>query len=302
MGLRLPAFSGLSALHAIARLGTLSAAANDLNVSQPAISRRIAALEEDLGCKLFDRTSRPLALTPQGQDLAETLANSLGQIEATVDRLRKASAKPTVSISGPSGFISFWLIPQLPALSEAFSDVNVRVMTKELGMNMRPGDIDIQFTTPSALRDDAAFEIRKVMGEQVIAAASPWYISQHGMPQQLGDMRNHVLLSMENNTSWYDWPRWFKQQGQKWPSPKREVEFSAYSILVGALLAGQGIGLAWSGLLDSFFESGALVQLGDYTVSSERGYFLSLRDAERANDTVRDMAAWIAETCASNAI
>jgi len=290
MSSRLPAFSGLSALHAVARCGTLSAAAQALNVSQPAISRRIAGLEADLGCTLFDRGSRPLALTVQGQELAATLATSLGQIETTVEHLRRASAEPTISISGPSGFIAFWLIPRLPALSDAFDGVNVRVMTLENDMNTRAGDIDIRFM---ARREDGSVA-RKIIGEQVIAAASPWYLSQRGTPDDLATLDAHVLLSLEDNRTWYDWPRWFGRLGMPKPKARREMEFSSYSILVGALLGGQGIGLAWSGLLDSFFDSGALVRVGDYTVESERGYFLSLRDGDRASPVVQEMAEWIA--------
>jgi DNA-binding transcriptional LysR family regulator len=296
---RLPPFSGLSALHATARYGTLSAAAHELNVSQPAISRRIAALEDHLGCSLFDRGYRPLKLTPQGQELANTLATSFGQIEATAERLRRASSKPTVSISGPSGFMAFWLIPHLPALAEEFKEINIRVISKENNMDVRPGDIDIRFSTPAALAKDGCSLAKKILGEQVIAAASPLYVSQHGSPDTLEDFRIHALLSMEGNISWYDWPSWFAQLGLSKLTPKREVEFSSYSMLVGALLAGQGLGLAWSGLLNDFFESGALIQIGDHQMSSERGYFLSLRDAEKADQNVRNMATWITDTCAN---
>jgi LysR family glycine cleavage system transcriptional activator len=298
MSVHLPPFSGLSALHATVRCGTLSAAAHELNVSQPAISRRIAALEDHLGCFLFDRGSRPLKLTPQGQELANTLATSFGQIEAIAERLRRASSKPTISISGPSGFLAFWLIPHLPLLTEEFSEINVRVISKENNMNVRPGDIDIRFSTPADLAKNNFSLARKILGEKVIAAASPFYASQHGTPDTLEDFRLHALLSMEGNSSWYDWPSWLAQLGLPKLQSKREVEFSSYSMLVSALLAGQGLGLAWSGLLDEFFESGALIQIGSHQVSSERGYFLSLRDAEKADQKVRNMAMWIADTCA----
>lgn len=225
---RLPPFSGLTALHATACHGTLSAAAQDLNVSQPAISRRIAALEADLGCTLFDRGSRPLKLTKQGQDLAATLASSFGQIEAAVDRLRRASSAPSVSISGPSGFIAFWLIPQLPALAEAFNGIDVRIISQENDALVRPGDIDIRFSTPKALANDEQYAARKILGERVIAAASPLYLAQHGTPASLADLRDHVLLSMEGNTTWYDWPRWFAQLDQPVLNSRRNVEFSSY--------------------------------------------------------------------------
>lgn len=100
----LPAFSGLTAFYAAAREGSLTAAARVLNVSQPAVSRRIAALEFDLGCALFDRGHKPVRLTRQGRDLLKALHDGFGQIENAVAQISTVFARPGGHGVGPVGF------------------------------------------------------------------------------------------------------------------------------------------------------------------------------------------------------
>ena len=97
--MRLPSFSNLVAFDAVARRGTLSRAAEELNVSQPAISRRLAALEADIGKTLFDRRTKPLTLTAEGAELFEVLRSSLRRLEGVISRLRGAQDSNTVTIS-----------------------------------------------------------------------------------------------------------------------------------------------------------------------------------------------------------
>ena len=77
--------------------------------------------------------------------------------------MRRASSKHTISISGPSGFLAFWLIPHLALLTEEFSEINVRVISKENNMNVRPGDIDIRFSTPADLAKNGFSLARKIL-------------------------------------------------------------------------------------------------------------------------------------------
>ena len=139
------------------------------------------------------------------------------------------------------------MIPHLPSLTEEFSDINVRVISKENDMNVRPGDIDIRFSTPVDLVKNGFSLARKILGEQVIAAASSFYVSQHGTPDRLEDFRIHALLSMGGNSSWYDWPSWLAQLGLPKLKSKHEVEFSSYSMLVSfACRSRSWLSLVWS--------------------------------------------------------
>ncbi|MBY6068789.1 LysR family transcriptional regulator [Leisingera aquaemixtae] len=292
---RLPSFSGLTAFYAAARHGTLTAAAQELNVSQPAVSRRIAALEADLGCALFDRSRKPVRMTPQGKDLLQALHSGFGQIEASVARLRQSAQGRVVTVSAPAGFVAFWLIPRLGALEDAFPGVTIRILSQEYGEAVRPGDLLIRFGLPET---GAGQELR-LLGDEVFPVASPLYLSRLGMAADRHDFARMTLLTMETARSqWHDWPSWFQEAGLAVPSGARALDFNSYAMLVNAALAGQGVCLAWGGVLDSFLGTGALVRLQGPSASSARGYFASARDGLAAGRDVREILAWITEKAA----
>ncbi|MGB3312987.1 MAG: LysR substrate-binding domain-containing protein [Albidovulum sp.] len=299
METRLPPFSGLTAFHAAVRHGTLTGAARELNVSQPAISRRIAQLEADLGTPLFDRSRKPVQMTEAGREMMAALRAGFDLIEVATDRIRRAAKGRVVTVSGPSGFVAFWLIPRLGELQEAFPGTVIRIISMEQGEAGRPGDVAIRFGAPNRARTD---EI-KILGEEVFAAASPLYLARSPAPITAGDFTGHTLLTMEGTRRfWHDWPSWFEARGAKMPGDIRSLDFNTYAMLVNALLAGQGIGLCWSGLLDTFLEAGALVRLSDQSAASERGYFVALRDGQTVRPEVRGVLAWIAQTGGADAL
>lgn len=284
----LPPFSGLTAFYAAVRFGTLTGAAHALNVSQPAITRRIARLEADLGCALFDRSRKPAILTEEGRELMDVLRSSFDGIGATADRIRLRGTNQVVTVTGPSGFVSFWLIPRLGDLQSALPDTTIRVISSEHDMRDTSGDIRVRFGIAGGAEET------KILGEAVFAAASPIYLSRHAAPADAGGFAGLTLLSMERTRSqWYDWHSWFAATAGRSPPIGRYLHFNSYAMLISAALAGQGVCLCWSGLVDSYLASGALVRLTDLSASSERGYFLSVPRGPAAAAGVAGVADWI---------
>ncbi|MCW9044682.1 MAG: LysR family transcriptional regulator [Pseudopelagicola sp.] len=290
MSVRLPAFSGLVAFYATVRHGTLTGAAQELNVSQPAVSRRISSLEADLGCHLFDRSHKPVRLTEQGRELAQVLRVSFGSIETMVDRLRRGAARRVVTVSAPSGFVGYWLIQQLGDLEEAFPEITIRIISQEYGEPERPGDVAVRFGLP----DGSVAGEERILGDEVFAVASPLYLQRRGLTPGALDFEGLTLLTMEGARShWHDWPSWFEAVGRAMPERVRELDFNSYAHLVNAALAGQGVCLCWAGLLDPFLESGAVVRLGDEVAQSDRGYHIALREGLVARVDARAVYDWI---------
>ncbi|MBE1283576.1 MAG: LysR family transcriptional regulator [Rhodobacteraceae bacterium] len=289
---QLPSFSGLTAFYAAARHGTLTAAAQELNVSQPAVSRRIAALEADLGCNLFDRSRKPVRMTQFGRDLLRALHGGFGQIETAVAQIRQAAQTRVVTVTAPSGFVAFWLIPRLGELEDAFPELSIRIISQEYGEAARPGDVVIRF----GLSSEGVAEEARLLGEEVFPVASPLYLDRRGIDPARPDLSHSTLLTMEAaRTHWHDWPSWFEETGQAMPKTAKVLDFSSYSMVVNAGLAGQGVCLCWDGVLDSFLETGAMVRLGGVGAISARGYFGRMRDGLAAEPEVREILDWIVE-------
>ncbi|QUS36362.1 LysR family transcriptional regulator [Falsirhodobacter algicola] len=280
----------MTAFRAAAFHRTLVKAGASLNVSQPAISRRLKELEQYLGCQLFDRSTKPISLTPDGRELLEALERGFGAIESTLERVRFRTNAPTITVTGPTGFLNYWFMHRLDSFHEAFPRINVKMIDSNANDTAKPGDIDIRFLDPLAAREQGEGGV-PVFDESVFAAASPLYLERTGVSTLNVDAADHVFLSVDAGDRWYSWHTFFGQMGAKAYAPARQFEFNSYSLLVNAMLAGHGIGLAWDGLLDSYFQSGALVRLSDTQVSTRRGYYLFLR--EDADPEAAEVADWI---------
>jgi DNA-binding transcriptional LysR family regulator len=195
-----------------------------------------------------------------------------------------------VTVAGPSGFIAFWLIPQLAALEDAFPDVTIRIMNIENNSQDRSADIIVRFGMP----DDLQAGELKILGEEVFPVASPLYMSKRRIRPPVQEFSGLTLLTMETaRRHWHDWPSWFEAVQEPLPVAPRYVDFNAYSMVVNAALAGQGVCLCWSGLLDDFLAAGALVRLSDKSAKSKRGYLLSARDGLAARKDALAVLAWI---------
>jgi len=289
--IRLPSFSNLIAFDAVARHGSLTRAAEELNVSQPAISRRVAALEGDLGQPLFDRRTKPLTLTPDGRELFEVLRTGLRHLEAVIVRIRGAKESNSMTISAGSGLAAYWLIPRLPEIQAAFPKLVLRISSQSHNHEDDvTGDVQIRFGDGGW----AGTVATKMFDEEVFPVCSPLHLERRRVPFSLDQLKNSRLLDMRvNSQPWYDWQAWFEALHSPPQSNLRVLYFDSYPLVVSAALAGQGVCLCWAGLLDAFLSSGALIRLSSRSVSSPRGYFVT-HDVNLARDApARAIAQWL---------
>jgi DNA-binding transcriptional LysR family regulator len=284
----------LIAFDAIARHGTLTRAAEELNVSQPAISRRLAALEADLGHLLFDRRTKPLALTKSGEELFDVLRSGLSRLETVIRRLRSSADSESVTISAGSGLAAYWLIPRLPEMQSAFPTLRLKIVSQShQHEDDGTGDLQIRFGEGSW----PATEATKMLGEEVFPVCSPLHLGRRKVPFSLDQLEAASLLDMKvENQPWYDWGSWFEAAGTAVNRPPKILYFDSYPLVVSAALAGQGVCLCWAGLLDGFLGSGALVRLSPISIPSPRGYFVTHEVGLPPDAPARAIARWLLDS------
>ncbi|MEL6977257.1 MAG: LysR family transcriptional regulator [Pseudomonadota bacterium] len=293
--IRLPSFADLLAFDAAARHGALTRAAQELNVTQPAISRRIAQLEADIGCRLLDRSVRPIALTPEGQQLFDVLRGSLSRLETVVERLREQEESAAIEISAAPGIAAYWLVPRLNAMQSAFPDTKINVISQPYSAARRAGDIQIRFGDG----EWPGLNVWSIIGETVFPVASPLLFQDRAPPSDIAGITQLTLLSLPPRAgSWYDWPAWLRSVGGAPGAAAsrrlRAMVFDNYVLVVNAALAGQGACLSWDGLLDEFLDSGSLLRLGDAQSTSDQGYFITIAADEPPGSEARAVAEWLA--------
>ncbi|WJS84393.1 LysR substrate-binding domain-containing protein [Paracoccus sp. TOH] len=286
----LPPFSDLLAFNAAARHGSFTRAARELNVTQPAISRRVAALEADLRLKLFDRTTKPTTLTPAGKQLMDALCISLSQLETVVLDLRRQSDSGRISISAAPGFLSFWLVPRLTALRQAFPDLEFSLMTGDHGSGDMLTDIDIRF----GAGDWPGRQSNMVLSETVFAVCSPLFLASRDAPLDMAAILQGPLLDLSDPFNrWYRWSTWLAALKEAPSGKLNTLEFDSYSTLISAALAGHGIALCWSGLLDQYLETGSLLRVSEQSVISDRGYYVTVPYSAARNAKLGQVIAWL---------
>jgi LysR family glycine cleavage system transcriptional activator len=256
----------IRAFEAVARLLSFSAAANELHLTQSAVSRQIRGLEEEVGAALFSRGTRHVELTSAGELLLRTVVPMLDRLDASVRQIRTARGRRHVSVNTFASFASLWLIPRLQAFQRQHPDIDIRVSATEGLSDLDDPDLDLilRYTHP----DTAPSGSQRMFGEIVTPAAgrSLVELARHGQAPPLNtaaDLVHHTLLEEDDHrpsAEYLSWRYWLRMHGQPQLEPSRWLYLNYTYQQIQAALAGQGIALARIALVAESLERGELVE------------------------------------------
>ena len=162
----------LSAFEAVARHGGFSRAAAELNVLQPAISRRVAQLEKDVGVPLIQRTRPHATLTAEGQVLYRAVAGSMAQVQMALVQIQRRPADQVLTVNTTIGFASCFLMRRLNGYRELYPDRPIELVSRDLNASFRDEacDVVISFDKPESLPGSAH---HRIFEERMIAVCAP---------------------------------------------------------------------------------------------------------------------------------
>jgi LysR family transcriptional regulator, glycine cleavage system transcriptional activator len=256
----------LRAFEAVARHLNFSAAADELFVTQSAISRQIKTLEDELGAALFIRGTRHVELTQHGQTLLAAVGAGLPRIDAGVRQIRAARGRQQVSVTTFASFGSLWLLPRIEAFQREHPDIDIRVSAADALVDLDDPDIDLalRYCSPGKVSAGA----KRLFGEVLTPVVSRAYAEQvrSGALPPLAtpaDLRLHTLAEEDNPFSisqMLSWRRWLSLIGQPELEPRRWLYLNFTYQQVQAALAGQGVALARTALVFEPLQRGELVE------------------------------------------
>ncbi|MBI4987842.1 MAG: LysR family transcriptional regulator [Rhodocyclales bacterium] len=290
---RLPALDPLKGFDAAARHLSFTRAAEELFLTQSAISRQIQTLEEQLGVKLFRREARRLSLTPEGEVLRRAVSETLARLAEVCAGLKASQRRPRVNVSAAVGIASLWLVPRLAAFQEMEPDVDVRLSADNRMVDLAREDIDLalRYIHPDAAPPGACLLFEEV----VFPVAAPKLAARLPAVLRPTDLARITLLAFDNGhkAPWFSWDPWLAGLGLAHARPKAVLEFNQYDQLIRAAEDGRGIALGRGPLVARLIAEKKLRPLGKSRQRvATRAYFL-VRAAKAARPEVAHFAEWL---------
>jgi DNA-binding transcriptional LysR family regulator len=295
----LPSLDFLRGFEAAGRRLSFTLAAQELFVTQSALSRQIKALEDALGMPLFERRHRALALTAAGAVFHREISDLLEALAGSAERVRGAARSPGVTLSTTVSFASLWVIPRLAAFRALHPHVEVYVSADDRVVDLARGDVDLAVRY---LPDGAApANAIRLFGERMTPVASPKLVRGTLKLRGPRDLARHVLVHLddpEGHTPWLDWRSWLASNGEPGLKPAGSLRFRMYDQVVQAALGAQGVALGRLPMLAGHLRDGRLVAPFARKYDIARGYFAltSPRAAEREDVTA--FLEWLCQEAA----
>ena len=251
----------LRAFDAVARHLNFRLAAEEMALTQSAVSRQIQALEEEVGVPLFLRHTRAVELTAAGMQLLQAVAQALPRIDTAVRQIRQSAGRRQVTVTTFASFASMWLIPRLEAFQREFADIDIRVDASDVAVDLEVTDVDVAVRYARAERMPPG--ALRMFGESVTPMASPWLLKSGPPLKQPTDVLGHTLIEAADaytpHLEWLTWRRWVDTHGITRAQPKRWLSFNYAYQMTQAALSGQGIVLARPPLVAESLARGELV-------------------------------------------
>lgn len=260
---RLPSLHGLRAFEAAARCGSITQAADELNVTHSAVSHQVKALEAALGVTLIRRQGRRIALTAAGQAYHPALEAAFDQIAQATQRIAEASVRPSLTINVCASFAVRWLIPRLGSFCSARSHVDVRLATTEKMFEFNPHlfDLSIRSLTDAELgamrkrRDWEGIETCPFLDESSFPVCSPALLRDKALARP-ADLRRHTLL--HSRSAPHAWSLWLTAARSRLDA-STGLTFDNVHFALQAAARGLGVAIGSSPLVQEELDNGTLV-------------------------------------------
>lgn len=289
---KLPSLTAVRAFEAAARLGSFTLAAQELHVTQSAVSRQVQLLEAEISTPLFIRRGRAISLTADGRALAEVAAQSFDALRSVAARIRlragmRSGPGNTVTVSMLPSLAAKWFTPRLSRLLAAMPDLDLRIHASRDVIDLERDGIDCAIRYGRG--DWTGVDVTLLMKEAVFPVASP----------KLGigaveNLKDAVLLQSDNPEGWASW---LATAGIA-PSMRRRLAakgpfFSDDVSLIEAAVNGLGVALVRSRLVERELQNGMLVRIGHEAIDASYAYYIATPDGAVVSPQLAQLRNWL---------
>ena len=281
----LPSLNGLRAFESAARLGSFTAAAAELSVTQAAVSRSVKVLEAQLGCALFERHANVLALTDKGRLLLPELTAALDLMAAATRRVAAPAARPVLTVGVGPTFSMRWLIPRLGRFQQQHPDIEIHLTTGGAAAPLRS-----EWTCSVTLGKD------ETPGVSSLSLFSPNYspVCSPRLRRKLRTPKDLYLVTLlDVRHAPGDWSLWLGKAKLDESKITKRLVFEYYAFALQAALDGVGVAIGLHPYIVDDLAAGRLVAPFNLTVQKQRGWYLSYRNEVKDDPAFVAFMDWV---------
>jgi LysR family transcriptional regulator, glycine cleavage system transcriptional activator len=301
-------------LHAIkyfdaaARNRSFTRAAEELHVTQGAVSQQIRGLEEQIGAKLFTRLPRGLTLTQDGERFYRVVSKTLQELETELAAMAPQASERTLVIRSSPSFSMMWLMPRLNGFSRMHPDIEIRLLGELFGMSAARMDIEAidVLVLYDQLTARSEQKVTPLMKEYLLPVANEDYLGRHAPIAEAADFRSRTLLHddspWEGAPSFAEWEEWLRAATQTDSDEIGNIvrhghQYNLSQLAVNAAMLGQGVAMARTSLILEHLERGQLRPAVPLCVQASAQYSLVFNSNNGKNRAMQIFRDWIVEQC-----
>ncbi len=285
----LPPISALRALEALDRLGSATAVADEMALTQSAVSRQLQTLETHLDAELVNRDRKRLSLTKAGLDYVREIRPALTQIAQAALKLHIAPVGGTLNLAILPTFGMRWLVPRLPDFARLHPDITINMTTRlrPFSFASEPFDAALHFGEPDWPGTDRLL----LSMERVLPVCAPELLPQ-GAPASPSDLLKLPLLHIQTRPR--AWQDWFQQMGVEHPHPLPGTVHDQFNTINQAALHGLGVALLPNYLVEQDLATGRLVAAFPDAIETMGAYYLVWPREKSGDGSLREFRHWLA--------
>ncbi len=295
MPTRLPPMNTLRAFEAAARNLSFTLAAEELHITQAAVSHQIKVLEQALGVRLFRRLNRAIRLTEEGQEFVGEVRKALSHLATAVEKLAAPDAGGPLTISVLPSFASKWLVPRLGRFRDKHPEIDVRISPSTQLTDFRRDDVDLVVRYGKG--EYEGLHSVWLMTEDIFPVCSPALLNGPNALRVPEDLRRHTLL---HDDGYVDWTMWLLVAGVSGIDLRQGPFFTDSAFVIQAAAEGQGVALARGALAAGDIAAGRLVKPFNIAIPTEYAYYVLSPKATSHHPKIAAFREWLLEEEASD--
>ena len=292
---RLPSLNAVRAFEAAARHESFTQAAQELCVTQGAVSHQVKALEAELGIKLFTRERHRLVITEAGRQYLGVIRDALDRIALGTERLQKRQNSGVLTVSTSPDFAAKWLVHRIGSFSDAYPDIDLRISASLHHVDFAREDVDLAVRHGDG--NWIGLDVVRLSGEELFPICSPKLVAGRRM-RKPADVLKFPLLHFEDRTNW---SRWLEASGVVGADVSYGPVLNRASMVIDAAVDGQGVALARTTLAAWDLINGRLVRPFAVTLPLSRCYWIVSPKATAGLPKITMFREWLLGEAADDA-